>query len=86
MSPATANGGGRPVDAVPAIQAVGIERSFGPNRAVAGASLDVAHGRIVALLGPSGSGKTTLLRTIAGFEAPDAGSVWIGGRRVAGEG
>ena len=35
---------------------------------------------------PSGSGKTTLLRVIAGFEVPDAGTVSIGGRMVAGDG
>ncbi len=41
---------------------------------------------MVALLGPSGSGKTTVLRVVAGFEVPDAGTVDIGGRRVAGDG
>ena len=41
---------------------------------------------MVALLGPSGCGKTTLLRTIAGFERPDAGTIEIGGRPVAGAG
>jgi len=70
----------------PAIDAAGVERAFGPTRAVAGASLRVDHGQLVALLGPSGSGKTTLLRAIAGFEVPDAGTVRIGGRLVAGDG
>jgi iron(III) transport system ATP-binding protein len=70
----------------PAIEAEGIEKSFGALRAVDGASLTVGHGELVALLGPSGSGKTTLLRTIAGFERPDRGSVRIGGRAVAGPG
>jgi iron(III) transport system ATP-binding protein len=70
----------------PAIEAVNVEKAFGPTRAVAGATLRVARGELVALLGPSGSGKTTLLRVIAGFEAPDAGTVDIGGRRVAGDG
>ncbi|MDR7418797.1 MAG: ABC transporter ATP-binding protein [Armatimonadota bacterium] len=54
--------------------------------AVAGISLAVAEGEILALLGPSGSGKTTVLRLIAGFERPDAGTVWIAGRQVAGGG
>ncbi|HEV2769211.1 MAG TPA: ABC transporter ATP-binding protein [Solirubrobacteraceae bacterium] len=70
----------------PAIHATGVEKAFGAARAVAGASLRVEHGQLVALLGPSGSGKTTLLRTIAGFESPDAGTVHIGGRHVAGHG
>jgi iron(III) transport system ATP-binding protein len=54
--------------------------------AVDGLSLEVGEGEIVALLGPSGCGKTTTLRLIAGFEAPEAGTVSIRGRVVAGEG
>ena len=69
-----------------AIDAEGVEKAFGRTLAVAGASLRVPSGELVALLGPSGSGKTTLLRVIAGFEAPDAGRVAIGGRPVAGDG
>ena len=70
----------------PAIHAVDIHRSFGVTRAVAGASIEVAEGELVALLGPSGSGKTTLLRIIAGFEVPDAGTVALGERTVVGPG
>jgi iron(III) transport system ATP-binding protein len=69
-----------------AIDARGIEKSFGPTRAVRGASLKVQQGELVAVLGPSGSGKTTLLRVLAGFEVPDAGTVAVAGRRVAGDG
>lgn len=58
----------------------------GAPAAIDGLSLDVAEGEILALLGPSGSGKTTALRLIAGFERPDAGGIWIAGRRVAGAG
>ena len=63
-----------------------LRRSFGPVRAVDGASLELRAGEIGALLGPSGCGKTTLLRLLAGFERPDAGSVTIAGRPVAGAG
>ncbi|GAA0898741.1 ABC transporter ATP-binding protein [Pseudonocardia zijingensis] len=69
-----------------AIDATGVTKSFGANRAVDRADLRVRRGELVALLGPSGSGKTTLLRLLAGFEAPDSGTVRIGGRLVAGEG
>lgn len=34
------------------------------------------------MLGPSGSGKTTLLRMIAGLENPNAGDIFIDGKRV----
>jgi iron(III) transport system ATP-binding protein len=69
-----------------AIDAEGVEKAFGRTRAVAGATVQVGHGELVALLGPSGSGKTTLLRVIAGFERPDAGRVAVGGVPVAGNG
>jgi iron(III) transport system ATP-binding protein len=69
-----------------AIAALGVSKSFGGTTAVDGATVVVREGEIVALLGPSGSGKTTLLRLVAGFEAPDAGTVSIGGRAVAGAG
>ncbi len=47
-----------------------------------GVTLDVAGGAFFTLLGPSGCGKTTLLRCIAGFLAPDAGSIHVGGARI----
>jgi iron(III) transport system ATP-binding protein len=62
-----------------------VSKSFGAVRAVAVASIEVGRGEFVALLGPSGCGKTTLLRLIAGFEAPDEGTVRIGGQVVTGE-
>jgi len=46
--------------------------------------LTLERGELVGLLGPSGCGKTTLLRLVAGFERPERGSVWLGGRQVAG--
>lgn len=49
-------------------------------------SLDIAEGERMVVLGPSGSGKTTILRLIAGFIAPDAGSVSIAGELVARDG
>ena len=47
--------------------------------AVEDLSLDIPDGLIVSLLGPSGCGKTTTMRMIAGFEAPDRGSIAIDG-------
>ena len=70
----------------PAIEATGIRKAFGDVLAVDDGAVTVAPGELVALLGPSGSGKTTLLRVIAGLEVPDAGTVAINGRVVAGPG
>ena len=69
-----------------AISITGLEKSFGAAHAVRGVDLEVPEGEICALLGPSGCGKTTMLRLIAGFESPDAGTIRVGDRLVAGDG
>src|SRR5262249_1441084 len=45
-------------------------------------TVTVEMGEFVTFLGPSGSGKSTLLNLIAGFLAPSAGHIEIGGRDV----
>jgi iron(III) transport system ATP-binding protein len=69
-----------------AIVLEGVSKSFGATHAVREVSLEIEHGELMAVLGPSGCGKTTLLRLIAGFEAPDGGSVAVGEETVAGPG
>ena len=51
-------------------------------RVVDHVSLDIRTGEFFTMLGPSGSGKTTLLRMIAGFELPDAGTIFLQGEDV----
>ena len=59
-----------------------LSKCFGPVTAVEPLDLDVAAGDFCAILGPSGCGKSTLLRMIAGFIAPNTGSIAIEGRDV----
>ena len=56
--------------------------SYGSSRVLDRVSLEVARGEMIALLGSSGCGKTTLLRTIAGFIAPEEGSIRVGGAEI----
>jgi putative spermidine/putrescine transport system ATP-binding protein len=71
-----------PASGPPAVEARGIDKSFGTQHAVRDASFALQAGSFLTILGPSGSGKTTLLRMIAGFETPTSGEILIGGRPV----
>ena len=49
-----------------------------------GAALRVPAGQVTALLGPSGAGKSSLLRCLVRLEAPEAGTIRLGGKDVRG--
>ena len=64
------------------VSVAGIEKSFGPTRALAGADLAVAAGEVVALMGANGAGKSTLVKILSGSHTPDAGTITLNGRTV----
>jgi len=66
-----------------ALELKNISVAFDQCKVINAISFVLNEGDIGCLLGPSGCGKTTLLRTIAGFEAPLEGEVWIRGVRVS---
>jgi NitT/TauT family transport system ATP-binding protein len=58
-------------------------RGASATHALDGVSLSVTPGSFTCLIGASGCGKSTLLSLVAGLDAPSAGAVDVGGRRVA---
>ncbi|MEU2003705.1 ABC transporter ATP-binding protein [Rhodococcus sp. NPDC019627] len=67
-----------------ALEVNGLDKSFGSTNVLRHIAFSVEAGSTTAIVGPSGCGKTTLLRLVAGFERPDAGTITLGGRVVAG--
>jgi branched-chain amino acid transport system ATP-binding protein len=57
---------------------------YGHGHVLQGVDLEVAQGRIAAVLGRNGVGKTTTLRSIIGLTPPRGGRVLLGGLNVAG--
>jgi putative spermidine/putrescine transport system ATP-binding protein len=61
-----------------------VEKTYdGVQLAVRDLTLGIRRGEFLTLLGPSGSGKTTSLMMLAGFEAPTAGDIRMGGRSLS---
>jgi NitT/TauT family transport system ATP-binding protein len=87
-SPAVSPGARRaPADAPVAIRIRDVSQTYHEGhsrvRALDHVSLDVKQGEFVCLLGASGCGKSTLLNLIVGLYKLSAGSIDVGGRRVA---
>ena len=66
------------------LEVAGLTKSFRGLKAVDGASFSVEANEIVALIGPNGAGKTTCFNLIAGALKPDAGTIVLDGRSLAG--
>jgi putative ABC transport system ATP-binding protein len=52
--------------------------------ALRGVSIDIAPGRLTAIMGPSGSGKSTLMHILAGLDRPTSGTVTVAGHEIGG--
>src|SRR5262249_10643565 len=65
------------------IEARGLTKRYGSTVAVDDLSFTVPPGQVTGFLGPNGAGKSTTMRLILGLDAPDSGSVTVGGRQYA---
>jgi phospholipid/cholesterol/gamma-HCH transport system ATP-binding protein len=68
--------------APPLVEVRKVWKSFGGKQVLAGVSLALAKGTILAVMGGSGTGKTVLLRIASGLVGPDAGEVYLFGTRT----
>jgi len=78
-------------DAAPGVDAAvivarGLGRTYGEGvaavHALRGVDIDLARGRLTAIMGPSGSGKSTLMHILAGLDEPTYGTVLLDGVEI----
>jgi ABC-type uncharacterized transport system ATPase subunit len=68
--------------APPAIELIGVDKSFGPVRANKDVNLRVERGVIHGIVGENGAGKSTLMSILYGFYEADSGQIFINGQPV----
>ena len=67
----------------PAIEATGLQKSYGDQVVLDGIDLAVPAGTVFSLLGPNGAGKTTAVQILSTLVAADSGDVRIAGHDLA---
>jgi ABC-type sugar transport system ATPase subunit/ribose/xylose/arabinose/galactoside ABC-type transport system permease subunit len=63
----------------PILEVKGISKAFPGVQALLNVTLSVGRGEVRAVVGENGAGKSTLMKILAGAQAPDAGTVRVGG-------
>jgi len=72
-----------PPEAMPLLQAQGIDAGYGTMQVLWGVDLDVKPGETVLLLGANGAGKTTFLKSLVGLVGARHGSIALAGQDIA---
>jgi ABC-2 type transport system ATP-binding protein len=86
IQPAGATGASIATIARPAIEAVGLVKTYPGNvQALKGVSFSVESGAVFALLGPNGAGKSTIVKILTTLSRPNAGRASIAGHDVVRE-
>ena len=71
-----------PPEAMPLLQAQGVDAGYGTMQVLWGVDLDVKPGETVLLLGANGAGKTTFLKSLVGLVEARHGSIALGGHDI----
>lgn len=66
----------------PVLDVGGLHKAYAGKPALAGLSLHLYPGEMVALLGPNGSGKSTLMQLLTGLFSPDQGHIQVLGHNL----
>ena len=61
-----------------------ISKNFGGIKAVDRCTFEVKENTITSLIGPNGAGKTTVFNIISGLTKPDAGTIKLSNKNIAG--
>src|SRR5258708_36797467 len=69
-------------EAAPVLQARGLVKRYGRVTALDGSDFDLYPGEILAVIGDNGAGKTSLIKVLTGAIVPDAGEIFLAGRRI----
>jgi Cu-processing system ATP-binding protein len=64
------------------IRIAGLTKRYGAHEVLRGLDLEIAPGRVTAIVGPNGTGKTTLIKAVLGLVRPDAGTITVDGAVV----
>jgi fructose transport system ATP-binding protein len=67
----------------PVLQADNMVKVFGRVVGLAGVSLKLYPGEVLAVIGDNGAGKSTLIKCLSGAMAPDEGTMRVQGREVS---
>jgi fructose transport system ATP-binding protein len=73
---------GRLESSTPTLEARDLVKTFGHVVGLAGVSLQLYPGEVLAIIGDNGAGKSTLIKCLSGALAPDAGEILVDGVRV----
>ena len=78
-----ASGDGRPVmSGTPTLEARGLVKTFGHVVGLAGVSLELYPGEVLAIIGDNGAGKSTLIKCLSGALSLDEGEILMDGAKV----
>ncbi len=66
----------------PVIQLINLEKAFGRQKVLRGASISIEEGKTTVIVGASGQGKSVLLKHMLGLLRPDSGQVLVHGKDI----